>query len=110
MRVHHQLILVGFDEIFTQSVCGGFDKETDDKPGKDQVNIKINDSNNILQRESETAPFKTTAWYIALDTKAKLKATSTEVGKGIIKHTGKPKSGAAILLMLFLGELKKQTL
>jgi uncharacterized membrane protein YadS len=59
--------------------------------GTEEVNIKINESNKILQRESESAPFKTTAWYIALDTKAKLKATSTGIGKKIKKLTGKPK-------------------
>jgi len=58
--------------------------------GSEEVNNKINESNNILQTESERAPFKTIAWYIALDTKAKLKATSTEVGKEIKKLTGKP--------------------
>jgi len=59
--------------------------------GSEEVNNKINETNNILQTESERAPFKTTAWYIALDTKAKLKATSTDLGKEIKKLTGKPK-------------------
>ena len=58
--------------------------------GSEEVNNKINESNNILQTESEKAPFKTTAWYTALDNKAKLKATNTDVGKSIKKLTGKP--------------------
>ena len=60
--------------------------------GSEEVNKKINESNDILQTESERAPFKTIAWYTALDSKAKLKATSTEIGKEIKKLTGIPKA------------------
>ncbi|NNG26890.1 MAG: putative sulfate exporter family transporter, partial [Ignavibacteriaceae bacterium] len=59
--------------------------------GSEEVNNKIIESNIILQTESKRAPFKTIAWYKALDTKANQKATKTEVGREIKKLTGKPK-------------------
>ena len=59
--------------------------------GTEEVSKKINESNAILKNESERAPFKTTAWYIALDNKAKLKATDSEIGKEITNLTSHPK-------------------
>ena len=70
--------------------------------GSEEVNKKINESNDILQTESERAPFKTIAWYTALDSKAKLKATSTEIGKDIKQLTGKPKVWSSNPLDAFL--------
>ena len=59
--------------------------------GTEEVKNTINESNTILKKESESAPFKTTAWYIALDKKAKLKATNSEIGKEITNLTSHPK-------------------
>lgn len=60
--------------------------------GSEEVSNKIDESNEILQTESERAPFKTIAWYTALDSKANLKATSTQIGKDIKELLGTPKS------------------
>jgi uncharacterized membrane protein YadS len=51
---------------------------------------KITKANAILKTESEKAPFKTIAWYNAVDAKKKLKATHAAVGKKIKKFTSKP--------------------
>jgi len=51
---------------------------------------KISKANAILKTESERAPFKTIAWYNAVDAKKKLKATNAAVGKKIKKFTSKP--------------------
>lgn len=51
---------------------------------------KIEKANATLKAESEKTPFKTIAWYQAVDAKKKLKATGSGVGKAIKKFTGKP--------------------
>ena len=51
---------------------------------------KINEANAVLAAESTKAPFKTVAWYKAVDAKKKLKATSSSIGKTIKKFTNKP--------------------
>ncbi len=70
--------------------------------GSEEVSNKIDESNGILQTESKRAPFKTIAWYTALDSKAKLKATSTQIGKDIKELTGTPKSWNSNPLDAFL--------
>jgi len=52
---------------------------------------KISKANQILSAESSKAPFKTVAWYQAVDSKKKLKATSSPIGKTIKTFTSKPK-------------------
>ncbi len=51
---------------------------------------KITKANQILTAESSRAPFKTVAWYKAVDAKKKLKATGSPIGKSIKKFTSKP--------------------
>ncbi|MCG2755134.1 MAG: YeiH family protein [Desulfobacteraceae bacterium] len=51
---------------------------------------KIAKANETLVAESARAPFKTVAWYKAVDAKKKLKATSSAAGKKIKLYTGKP--------------------
>lgn len=51
---------------------------------------KISKANTTLEVESEKASFKTIAWYKAVDTKKKLKASSSPEGKQIKKFTSKP--------------------
>ena len=51
---------------------------------------KIAKANATMQAESERAPFKTVAWYQAMDSKKKLKATSSPTGKKIKSFTAKP--------------------
>ncbi|MBC8199045.1 MAG: putative sulfate exporter family transporter [Desulfobacteraceae bacterium] len=50
---------------------------------------KIDKANETLAVESTRAPFKTVAWYKAVDAK-KLKATSTPIGKKVKLYTHKP--------------------
>jgi len=79
--------------------------------GSEEINKKITESNYILQKESERAPFKTTAWYSALDKKAKIKATSTEVGKEIVKLTNRPKKWSSNPLdAFFMGDEEAELL
>lgn len=56
----------------------------------DEIKGKISEANNILQEESVRAPFKTIAWYKAVDIKQKLKATDSHIGKTILNLTQKP--------------------
>ncbi len=58
--------------------------------GPEGMKQKITDSNTALKAESERAPFKTVAWYKAMDTKNGLKATSSSIGKQIKSFTNKP--------------------
>jgi uncharacterized membrane protein YadS len=51
---------------------------------------KIEKANATLKMESEKAPFKTIAWYKAVDDKKKLKASSSDIGKSIKAFTAKP--------------------
>jgi uncharacterized membrane protein YadS len=51
---------------------------------------KIETANTTLKLESERAPFKTVAWYQAVDAKRKLKATDSTVGKQIKEITANP--------------------
>ena len=59
--------------------------------GSDNIKSQIAHANKVLQTEAANAPFKTVAWYQALDVKKKLKATSFGIGKSIKKLTDKPK-------------------
>ena len=51
----------------------------------------IANANATLEAESQRAPFKTIAWYQAVDTKTGLKATSSQLGKKIKNFLSKPK-------------------
>lgn len=51
---------------------------------------KIAQANATLKSEAEQAPFKTIAWYEAMDAKNKLKASSEPIGKKISTFTSKP--------------------
>ncbi len=51
---------------------------------------KISKANATLAAESEKAPFKTIAWYKAVDAKKKLRATDSDIGKKIKTFTSKP--------------------
>ena len=51
---------------------------------------KISTANTTLEAESTSAPFKTLAWYEAVDVKKKLKASSSAEGKRIKEFTSKP--------------------
>lgn len=50
----------------------------------------ISGANSTLNMESEKAPFKTIAWYQAVDEKRGLKAASSDIGKKVKKFTNKP--------------------
>ncbi len=52
---------------------------------------KIDKANATLEAESAKAPFKTIAWYQAVDAKKKLKASGSPIGKKISSFTSKPK-------------------
>jgi uncharacterized membrane protein YadS len=56
------------------------------------MRAKIDKANETLRIESERAPFKTMAWYKAIDAKKALKASSTSIGKTIKSFTAKPRS------------------
>ncbi|RLC00473.1 MAG: putative sulfate exporter family transporter [Deltaproteobacteria bacterium] len=58
--------------------------------GPEGMEDKIAKANATLRAESEKAPFKTVAWYRAVDAKKKLKATGSATGKWIKKFTSKP--------------------
>jgi len=65
----------------------------------------IAQANAILEAESQRAPFKSIAWYQAVDAKKRLKATSSPLGKEIKSFTSKPKKWAANpLYAFFMGE------
>ena len=51
---------------------------------------KIAQANATLAAESARAPFKTTAWYQAVEAKKKLKATDSSIGKSIKTFTSQP--------------------
>lgn len=59
-------------------------------PPKD-LDAKIATANSIMQEQAEYAPFKTVAYYDAQDSKGKLKATGSPIGKKIKSWTSKPK-------------------
>ena len=50
----------------------------------------IEESNALMAKEAEAAPFQTVGWHQASDAKQKLKATSGEPAGTIKKYTGKP--------------------
>ena len=54
------------------------------------MRAKIEKANATLAAASARAPFKTIAWYKAVDAKKKLKATGSPIGKAIKKFTNKP--------------------
>ncbi len=65
----------------------------------------IANANATLEAESQRAPFKTIAWYQAVDTKTGLKATSSQLGKKIKNFLSKPKKWSANPLnALFINE------
>lgn len=65
----------------------------------------ITRANATLEAESQRAPFKTIAWYHAVDAKKKLKALSSPLGNKIKDFTSKPKKWAANpLYAFFMGE------
>lgn len=51
---------------------------------------RIATANGIMKAESEKAPFKTTSWHEANDSKSKIKSTSESHGKVLKKLLGKP--------------------
>ena len=63
---------------------------------------KISKANATLQAESTAAPFKTVAWYKAVDAKMKLKATSSSIGKKIKQFTAKPHKWSSNPLNAFI--------
>ena len=65
----------------------------------------ITRANATLEAESQRAPFKTIAWYHAVDAKKRLKALSSPLGNKIKGFTSKPKKWAANPLnAFFMGE------
>ncbi|MBT9438931.1 MAG: putative sulfate exporter family transporter [Desulfobacterales bacterium] len=65
----------------------------------------IANANATLEAESQRAPFKTIAWYQAVDAKTGLKATSSQLGKKIKNFLSKPKKWSANPLnALFINE------
>ena len=56
----------------------------------EDMHQKISQANEILQSESDSAPFKTTAWYKAADDKLKLKANSVGFGKKLKSYVAMP--------------------
>ena len=66
------------------------------------MGAKISKANATLQAESSAAPFKTIAWYKAVDAKKKLKATSSPIGKKIKQFTAKPHKWSSNPLNAFL--------
>ena len=66
------------------------------------MNQKIAKANETLAAESARAPFKTIAWYKAVDAKKKLKATSSPIGKKIKTFTSKPKKWSGNPLNAFV--------
>ncbi|MCG8470261.1 MAG: YeiH family protein [Desulfobacterales bacterium] len=67
-----------------------------------QKKMEIDQANAVLEMESAKAPFKTIAWYGAVDAKKKMKALSSDEGKLIKKVTSKPKSWKMNPLHAFL--------
>ncbi len=66
---------------------------------------EINKANLTLKEEAKKAPFKTIAWYKAVDAKKKLKASNAAIGKNIKKLTSKPHGWTRNpLVSLFMGE------
>lgn len=65
----------------------------------------ITRANATLEAESQRAPFKTIAWYHAVDAKKKLKALSSPLGNKIKDFTSKPKKWVVNPLnAFFVGE------
>ena len=58
--------------------------------GPEGMEESLAKANSTLEVEAEKAPFKTIAWYRAVDAKKKLKASSSAAGSQIKKFTGKP--------------------
>jgi uncharacterized integral membrane protein (TIGR00698 family) len=78
-------------------------------PGSDDFKSKIADANAVLESEAASAPFKTVAWYQALDSKKKLKASGSDIGKKIKSLTQKPQTWKANPLdAFFLTESSSQ--
>jgi uncharacterized membrane protein YadS len=75
--------------------------------GPEGMQEKIDKANATMQAESEKAPFKTIAWYKASDSKKKLKATSSPIGKSIKKFTSKPHGWSGNPLNAFI--MSKET-
>ncbi len=59
--------------------------------GTSAIKQDISNANANLKAEAELAPFKTVAWYQAVDAKKKLKASGSTIGKKIKHLTSKPK-------------------
>ncbi len=57
-----------------------------------QIAAKLNQYNQILQREAERAPFKTIAWHDAANAKKKLRSRSEPFGKKINDYLAAPGS------------------
>lgn len=66
------------------------------------MNEKIAEANSTMEKEAETAPFKTIAWYKASDSKNKLKAASEPVGKHVKSFTHKPHGWKSNPIQAFL--------
>ncbi|MFH2045641.1 MAG: putative sulfate exporter family transporter [Pseudomonadota bacterium] len=58
--------------------------------GPENMHEKIKEANATLAKEANSTPFKTIAWYKATDSKKKLKATNSDIGKTIKNFTNKP--------------------
>ncbi|MBF0433202.1 MAG: putative sulfate exporter family transporter [Fibrobacteria bacterium] len=58
--------------------------------GTSDINKQILEANTVLETEAAKAPFKTVAWYQAVDTKAKLKASNSSIGKKLKVLTSQP--------------------
>ena len=54
------------------------------------MNQKIAEANAIMAKESQTAPYKTIAWYNAVSAKKKFKANGSGLGKWLKTFTTKP--------------------
>ncbi|NNG00454.1 MAG: putative sulfate exporter family transporter [Desulfobacteraceae bacterium] len=71
------------------------------------MQAKIDTANQTLTAEAAKAPFKTIAWYQAVEAKQKLKATSSPIGKKIASFTSKPKGWTSNPLdAIFMGKAK----
>jgi uncharacterized membrane protein YadS len=75
--------------------------------GPEDMHEKIDKANATMQAEAEKAPFKTIAWYKAADSKKKLKATSSNIGKKIKTFTNKPHGWSSNPLDAFI--MSKET-
>lgn len=56
----------------------------------EEMNEKIAEANSVMQSEADTAPFKTIAWHQAADSKLKLKAGGSGLGKDLKDYVATP--------------------